>query len=173
MAEQSTQEIQAWFAGRVPDGWFSGPPEVSADGDEVLVVGNLPDVEVAKGSKADARTAARSARIDRFREETREQRMRIAQEAEHLFERNVSWGAACGDERKLFTTMSTPVMTRLRMTERQVLDTLVESGVARSRSDALAWCVRLVGQNQDRWMKDLREALVKVGQVRQEGPKVG
>ena len=173
MAEQATQEIQAWFAGRVPDGWFSGPPEVSADGDEVLVIGNLPDVEVAKGSKADARTAARSARIDRFREETREQRMRIAQEAERLFERNASWGAACGDERKLFTTMSTPVMTRLRMTERQVLDTLVESGVARSRSDALAWCVRLVGQNQDRWMKDLREALVKVGQVRQEGPKVG
>jgi hypothetical protein len=167
------QEVQAWFAGRVPDGWFSGPPEVSADGDEILVVGNLPDVEVAKGSKPEARAAARSARIDRFREETREQRMRIAQEAERLFERKVSWGAACGDERKLFTTMSTPVMTRLRMTERQVLDTLVESGVARSRSDALAWCVRLVGQNQEQWIKDLRDALVKVGQVRQEGPKVG
>jgi hypothetical protein len=170
MAEATVSEVQAWFAGRVPDGWFSGPPEVSMDGDEMLIVGNLADVEVAKGSKADAKTAARSARIDRFREETREQRMRIAQEAEHLFRRKVSWGAACGGERKLFTTMSTPVMTRLRMTERQVLDTLVESGVARSRSDALAWCVRLVGQNQESWIKELREALVKVGQVRQQGP---
>jgi hypothetical protein len=170
MAEATTSDVQAWFSGRVPDGWFSGPPEVSMDGDEMLVIGNLPDVEVAKGSKADAKTAARSARIDRFREETREQRMRIAQEAEHMFRRKVSWGAACGGERKLFTTMSTPVMTRLRMTERQVLDTLVESGVARSRSDALAWCVRLVGQNQETWIKELREALVKVGQVRQQGP---
>ena len=171
MPEPTTAEIQAWFAGRVPDGWFTRPPEVSTDGDEVLVVGDLPEVEVAKGSKAEARAAARSARIDRFREETREQRMRIAQEAERLFRRKVSWGAACGGERKLFTTMSTPVMTRLRMPERQVLDTLVESGVARSRSDALAWCVRLVGQNQEQWIKDLRQALVKVGQVRQEGPQ--
>src|SRR5256885_11919090 len=142
MPEATTSESQAWFAGRVPDGWFAGPPEVSADGDEILVVGQLPDVEVAKGSKADAKTAARSARIDRFREETREQRMRIAQEAERLFDRKVSWGAACGDEQKLFTTMSTPVMTRLRMSERQVLDTLVESGVARNRRDAPAGCVR-------------------------------
>jgi hypothetical protein len=172
MPEATVPEVQAWLAGRVPDGWFSGPPEVSMDGDEMLVVGNLPDVEVAKGSKADAKTAARSARVDRFREETREQRMRIAQEAEHLFRRKVSWGAACGGERKLFTTMSTPVMTRLRIAERHVLDTLVESGVARSRSDALAWCVRLVGQNQESWIKDLRDALVKVGEVRQEGPKV-
>jgi hypothetical protein len=170
MPEATTSEVQAWFAGRVPDGWFTGPPEVSMDGDEMLIVGNLAEVEVAKGSKAEAKTAARSARIDRFREETREQRMRIAQEAEHIFRRKVSWGAACGGERKFFTTMSTPVMTRLRMPERQVLDTLVESGVARSRSDALAWCVRLVGQNQETWIKELREALVKVGQVRQQGP---
>ena len=118
MPEATTSEVQAWFAGRVPDGWFAGPPDVSMDGDEMLVVGSLPDVEVAKGSKADAKAAARSARIDRFREETREQRMRIAQEAEHLFRRKVSWGATCGDERKLFTTMSTPVMTRLRRLRR-------------------------------------------------------
>jgi hypothetical protein len=172
MANASVDEIKSWFTGRMPDGWFSAPPEVSMDTDEVLVVGTLPDVEVAKGSKEDARQAARSARVDRFREETREQRMRIAQEAERLFRRKVSWGADCGGVRKLFTTMSSPVMTRLRMTERQVLDTLVESGVARSRSDALAWCVRLVSQNQEAWIKDLREALVKVGEVRQEGPKV-
>ena len=172
MPEATTSEVQAWFSGRVPDGWFAGPPDISMDGDEMLIVGSLPDVEVAKGSKADARAAARSARIDRFREETREQRMRIAQEAEHLFRRKVSWGATCGDERKLFTTMSTPVMTRLRMTERQVLDTLVESGVARSRSDALAWCVRLVGKNADEWLGELREALQHVERARASGPDI-
>src|ERR671927_418701 len=112
MADPSVSEIQAWFAGRMPDGWFTAPPEITTDNDEILVVGNLPDVEVAEGSKAEAKGAARSARVDRFREETREQRMRIAQEAERLFDRKVSWGAACGGEQKLFTTMSTPVMTR-------------------------------------------------------------
>ena len=49
-------------------------------------------------------------------------------------------------------------MTRLRQPQRQVLDTLVDAGVARSRADALAWCVRLVGQHEDDWLGELREA---------------
>jgi hypothetical protein len=61
-------------------------------------------------------------------------------------------------------------MTRLRMSERAVLDTLVDAGVARSRSEALAWCVRLVGKNEEAWIDRLREALVSVEQVRAEGP---
>ena len=61
-------------------------------------------------------------------------------------------------------------MTRLRMPERRVLDTLVDAGVARSRSHALAWCVRLVADKQDEWLKDLREALTNVEKVRGEGP---
>ena len=61
-------------------------------------------------------------------------------------------------------------MTRLRMNERQVLDTLIESGVALSRSHALAWCVRLVAERQEEWLKDLRDALKKVEEVRGEGP---
>jgi hypothetical protein len=75
-----------------------------------------------------------------------------------------------GGQRVMFTTFSVPVMTRLRQAERQVLDTLVDGGVARSRSDALAWCVRLVGANQDTWLADLRAALRQVEQVRAEGP---
>jgi hypothetical protein len=71
----------------------------------------------------------------------------------------------------MFTTYSVPVMTRLRQPERLVLDTLVEAGVARSRSDALAWCVRLVGEHEDAWLTELREALRKVEQVRSGGPK--
>lgn len=164
------EELRGWFAGRLPEGWFSGPPEVTADREEILVVGTLPEPEVGEGAADAERSAARQARIDGFREETRHQRMRIADEAEERFRRKVAWGAECGGERRLFTTMSIPVMTRLRMPERRVLDTLVEAGVARSRSHALAWCVRLVGQNQEQWIKDLREALVKVEEVRSGGP---
>jgi hypothetical protein len=166
----TTEEIAGWFAGRLPDSWFTAPPEVTADREEILVVGSLGDVELTGDPTDAARAAARSARIDRFREDTRDQRMRIADEAERHFRRKVSWGAECGGERLLFTTLSVPVMTRLRMDERAVLDTLVRGGVARSRSHALAWCVRLVGKHQGDWIKDLQDALVKVQQVRAEGP---
>ncbi len=169
-ADPTDSDIAGWFAGRLPDGWFTGPPTVAADGDEILVTGQLPDVEVAAGSDQNALAAARAARIDRFREETREQRMRIANEAERRFRRKVAWGAGCGDQTKTFTTLSIPVMTRLRMNERRVLDTLVEAGVARSRSDALNWCVRLVGKHQAEWIDELRQALVHVGEVRSKGP---
>jgi hypothetical protein len=164
------QDIPLWFAGKLPAAWFSGPPDVTSDGEEILVVGTLPDVELARGTSEDKRAAARTARIDRFREETREERMRIAREAERQFKRKVAWGATCGDETRVFTTLSVPVMTRLRMPDRAILDTLVAGGVARSRSDALAWCVRLVGMHQADWIKQLREAIVKVHEARSKGP---
>lgn len=172
MAE-AQQEVQGWFVGRIPEGWFTGPPEVTTDRDEILVVGALAEPEVAADATEAAKGAAREARIQRFREDTRQQRMRIAEEAEHRFRRKVSWGAQCGGVRKLFTTVSLPLMTRLRMPERAVLDTLVDAGVARSRSDALVWCVRLVGANQAEWIENLRQALVEVERVRGEGPQAG
>jgi hypothetical protein len=61
-------------------------------------------------------------------------------------------------------------MTRLRQPQRQVLDTLVDAGVARSRADALAWCVRLVAQHEDGWLAELREAMSQVADVRTKGP---
>jgi hypothetical protein len=118
-----------------------------------------------------SRAEAADGRIRRFREETRERRIEIALEAEQRFRRKVSWGVACADRKEMFTTLSVPVMTRLRQAERRVLDTLVDAGVARSRSDALAWCVRLVGEHVDSWLADLREALRRVEQVRAEGPR--
>jgi hypothetical protein len=127
-------------------------------------------VELAEGTSAEGRSAARVARILRFREETRDDRVRIAREAERQFGRKVAWGARSGDEVRVFTTLSVPVMTRLRMNERSILDTLVAGGVARSRSEALAWCVRLVGMHQADWIKGLRDALVKVDEVRSKGP---
>ncbi len=78
----------------------------------------------------------------------------------------------CGGQREMFTTLSVPVMTRLRQPERRVLDTLVDGGVARSRSDALAWCVRLVGKNADEWLGELREALQHVERARAAGPSL-
>ena len=164
-------ELTGWFAGRLPDGWFTGPAQVSVDDDEILVVGPLDEPEVPEGSEEGTREAARVARIKRFREDTRQARMRIADEAERLFGRTISWGATVGDTRRLFTTLNVPVMTRLRMPDREVLDTLIEAGVARSRSEALGWCVRLVGQHQADWIADLREALTHVQKVRAEGPK--
>lgn len=163
-------EIEGWFAGRLPDEWFEAPPEVEADREEILLVGTIPDVELGVDAGPDAVAAARTARIERFREDTRRQRMAIAEEAQHRFRRKVSWGARCGDVEAHFTTLALPVMTRLRKRERAVLDTLVSSGVARSRSHALAWCVRLVGQNQEEWISKLREALSEVEKVRAEGP---
>lgn len=163
-------DIATWFAGRVPKDWFTGPPDVTTDGDEILVVGTLPAVELASETAAPDRREAEAARVDRFRAESRDQRMEIAHEAERRFHRKVAWGARCGEVSRLFTSLSVPVMTRLRMPERTVLDTLVEAGVARSRSDALGWCVRLVGRHQADWIKELREALVKVGEVRGRGP---
>lgn len=164
-------DLAAWFAGRLPDGWFTGPPEVRADRDEILVVGRLG--EPALGGEADdhARAGACAARIQGFREDTRAQRMRVAQEAEARFGRKVAWGASCGAERAVFTSLGVPVMTRLRMAEREVLDTLVDASVARSRSEALAWCVRLVREHEGDWIRQLREALVHVERVRDDGPR--
>jgi len=166
-----TSTTQGWFVGRLPDGWFTGPPEITYDRDEILVIGRLAEPDVGAGAEAAARSAARQSRIQGFREESRERRMRIADEAEAKFGRKVAWGAECGDERMLFTSLSIPVMTRLRMPERSVLDTLVEASVARSRSEALAWCVRLVGDNQSEWIEQLREALAHVDEARAGGPE--
>jgi hypothetical protein len=163
-------ELAGWFAGRLPDAWFTGKPEVRVDREEILVVGDLAAPDLQADATDAAREAALGARIDRFREETRGERMRIAEEAQGRFRRHVSWGARIGDDERLFTTVAVPFMTRLRQPEREVLDTLVAAGVARSRSEALAWCVRLVGQHQGEWIAGLRDALKEVERRRREGP---
>jgi hypothetical protein len=158
-------EIQAWFTGRLPDEWFTEPAEVTVDREEITIVGTL-----AAPESDDAETAAEG-RIKRFREDTRARRIDIASEAERKFGRKVAWGARCGAVSEMFTTLSVPVMTRLRQSERRVLDTLVDAGVARSRSDALAWCVRLTGEHADAWLAELRDALRRVEEVRSQGPQ--
>ena len=137
-----TDDLAGWLAGRLPDGWFTGTPTVTVDREEILVVGELAAPNLEADADEAARAAASHGRIERFREETREERMEVARQAEHRYGRKVAWGARIGEVEELFTTLSVPVMTRLRQSERLVLDTLVDAGVARSRSDALAWAVR-------------------------------
>jgi hypothetical protein len=137
------------------------------------VIGELAAVAAATGAGEAEQAAANESRIDGFREDTRETRMRIADEAQRRFRRVVSWGVKLGGETTTFTTAAVPVMTRLRMRERGVLDTLVDAGVARSRSEALAWCVKLVGDNESEWIDKLRGALGSVHEARAAGPKPG
>jgi hypothetical protein len=168
---QVADDVAAWLRGRLPDEWMATPPVVSVDRDEILIT--LPlEAPVADGEDAAAQSSAETGRISRFREETREARMQVAREAEHRYGRRIAWGAVAGGTTLSFTTLSVPVMTRLRQPERQVLDTLVDAGVARSRSDALAWCVRLVGEHADDWLGELRDAMQAVERVRSKGPEL-
>jgi hypothetical protein len=169
---EGLDKLRGWFTGRLPDEWFDGSPQVVLDREEISVVGRLAEPEIAEGASAAERSGAIAGHVQRFREDSRERRIDIAHEAEHRFGRKVSWGVECGEETTMFTQLSVPVMTRLRQSERRVLDTLVDAGVARSRSDALAWCVRLVGKNADDWLGELRDALQHVERARAAGPQV-
>ncbi|HEX6448490.1 MAG TPA: hypothetical protein VF060_03410 [Trebonia sp.] len=191
-ASRFAEEVRGWFTERLPDDWFTEHPDVIVDREEITVVGTLPAPEMSDagpeasgGAEAGAEaaqdtteaTAAEAAaadgRIKRFREQTRSRRVEIALDAERRFGRKISWGARCASRNEMFTTLSVPVMTRLRQSERRVLDTLVDAGVARSRSDALAWCVRLTGEHADTWLTELRDALLRVEEVRAQGPRLG
>lgn len=163
--------ITAWFTGRLPEAWTTaGPAEITVDREEITVVLTIAEPELADGATDADRAEALAGRVTGFREDTREPRMKVAREAEHRFGRKVAWGVEVGDHAELFTHLAVPVMTRLRQPERLVLDTLVSANVARSRADALAWCVRLVGRNTETWLSELREAMESVDRLRAEGP---
>jgi hypothetical protein len=144
-AESSEAAIAAWFTQRLPQEWTSAaPPGVTVDREEITVVLTLTAPETAEGATDAEKAEGLAGLVARFREDS-----------------------------ELFTHLAVPVMTRLRQPERQVLDTLVDAGVARSRAHALAWCVRLVGQNTASWLGDLRSAMERVEQVRKAGPATG
>jgi hypothetical protein len=164
------EKLRGWFTGRLPDDLFEELADVTADREEITVIGRIPEPRLTEGASEAEREAAVQGRIQEFRERTREARIAVAREAEHRFGRKVSWGVECGGSRALFTHVAAPVMTRLRQPERAVLDTLIAAGVARSRSDALAWCVRLVQRHTDDWLTELRESLEHVQRVRAQGP---
>jgi len=182
MSEDSPDpaSLRGWFAGRLPQDWFLAAPTVEVDREEITVIGALTPPDLPADAPEAERRAARAGRAKAFREATRAERMAIADEVEHRTGRKVAWAVTIGagggtggedaDDPIRFTHLAVPVMTRLRQPERQVLDTLVDSGVARSRSDALAWCVRLVGRHTGDWLDDLRTAMADVERVRRTGP---
>ena len=171
-----TTEMKEWLIKRLPRDWYAADRDLSetlqvlADRDEVVIIGPLEAPEFEEGSDSDVVESEHRKVVKRWREQTREQRMEIAEEAQERFERPVSWGASIGDSRFLFTHVGVPAMTRLKITERQVLDTLVDAGVASSRSEALAWCVRYAGKREEEWLKDLKKAFESVAEVRSKGP---
>jgi hypothetical protein len=101
MDEKELGSIKGWFAGRLPDGWFTGV-EVAIEDDQIVVLGTLPDVSLGSGSSPEEKEGAAAGRIARFREETRGERIGIAQEAEERFKKYVTWGARLGGVTKRF-----------------------------------------------------------------------
>ena len=168
------ERVGGWFAGRLPEEWRSAPAEMTIDREEIIVRLSIPDVALPDDTSDAARAEARAGRAKAFREETRGRRIEIAREAEHRYDATVSWGVVIGEgdgaHRELWTHVAAPAMTRLRQPQRMVLDALVEAGVARSRADALVWCVRLVGQHEADWLTELRDAMTAVADVREKGP---
>jgi hypothetical protein len=166
--------VVGWFRARLPEEWSPADAEITIDREEITVVLRVADPDLAPDDGPEVAAEARSGRAAAFREDTRQRRMTIADQASRRFGRTVSWGAVVGSgdrpHRELWTHVAAPVMTRLRQPQRIVLDTLVEAGVARSRADALAWCVRLVGQHESDWLEELRTAMTGVQEVRRRGP---
>src|SRR4029077_4737222 len=105
--EAEPDEVRGWFAGRLPDDWFEGTPDITLDTEEILLVGTLSSAGLPADTPA-AKAAAQAARVKRFREDTRDHRIRIAREAEHRYGRQISWGAVCGEHRERFTTLAPP-----------------------------------------------------------------
>ena len=99
MEQKEFDTIKGWFAGRLPDGWFTGV-DVTVEDDQIVVLGTLPELKV--GSTPEEKEGAAAGRIARFREETRGQRIGIAQEAEERFHKYVTWGAKLGGVTKRF-----------------------------------------------------------------------
>ena len=160
ITSKELQKLEELVSPMIPGGWFVGPPRLTVDDDEILVVGTLADDGPGDGGP------------DAFREATRAARMEIADCVQPATGRSVAWGVTTGETTTVFTSLGVPVMTRLRIGERQVLDTLIAAGVARSRSEALAWCVRFVGQKETDWLEELRTSIERVTRVRSEGPRL-
>ncbi|MFV0260099.1 MAG: hypothetical protein ACK5PP_16810 [Acidimicrobiales bacterium] len=169
-------QAASWFTDQIPDQWFDAPIDVRCDRDEIVVTGRLADPGSDDPGPAGSTTPGSAgsgdhvARIEQFREQTRSQRLANADVGQQRWRRVVSWGAECGPVTVRFSNVAVPVMTRLRFDVRQVLDTLIDAGVARSRSEAMAWCVRQVGDHQSEWIERLRDAMIEVERIRNEGP---
>ena len=143
------------------------------DRDEILIVGRVSAPEVPDDADEVTLAAAEAGRIARFREETRDERMAVAREAEHLYGRSIAWGAEAG-----------ATVRRVHRPLGAGDDPAAPAGTGRARHpgrqwrgpeplDALLWCVKLVATNADAWLADLRAAMESVESVPAAGPDRG
>ena len=100
MSNADLSQVQGWFAGRLPDGWFTGA-DVTVEDDQIVVLGKLSEEGLPTDEPSKEGFAA--GRIGRFRDETRRSRIGIAREAEERFGKYVTWGATLGGVTKRFT----------------------------------------------------------------------
>ncbi|HEX9371800.1 MAG TPA: hypothetical protein VF897_12380 [Roseiflexaceae bacterium] len=162
----NTGELQNWLREHLPANLLVGPPEMTIYDDEAVIVLPLATAELDAGLGGEERRRAEERQIAQRREETRPLRMKLARELQSQLGRPVAWGMRAGGSEALFTTRSTPVMTRLGRAEREVLDTLMAAGVADTRSSALAYAVRAFAAEHADWLAEVREAIAQVEQVR-------
>lgn len=81
MEKTKLDAVAGWFAGRLPDGWFTEAPSVTTDDKQIVVLGALEGPSLPAGASAEFKGGYEAARIHRFREHTRGYRIAIAREA--------------------------------------------------------------------------------------------
>lgn len=153
-------DLEAWLLARLPADLVASAPQLLTYDDELVIM-----LLVAAGAEGLGEAAAHG-RIAELREASRPLRVQLARELQAVLRRPIAWGMRLGEAEELFTTRSTPVMTRLNRNERDVLDTLVAAGVADTRSAALAYVVRAFAIAHGEWLAEVRQAIEQVQQVR-------
>ena len=162
--------VVAWFAGRLPDEWTAaGEPELTVDREEVTVVITIAEPELADdadgptraeavaGASAGSARTPRATHRDRPRGRAPVRTKGCVGRAGRRPDRAVHSSRRPGHD---------PVASARTTCARHPR----RAGVARSRADALAWCVRLVGQHTDDWLAKSRAAIADVERLHAEGP---
>ncbi len=153
-------EVRQWLNEHLKE-LYPEPVEASIVDGELLIMGRLPvEGEVAE---EDARN-----RINQHREESRPQRVDLAQELQRLTGLPVAWGVRYGQVTAYFSSLRVPVMTRLGRAERDVLDTLIRGGIARNRSQAVNWAIQAFARGQRDWLRQMREAVNSLSNIREQ-----
>ncbi|MDE3075391.1 MAG: hypothetical protein KGJ86_08170 [Chloroflexota bacterium] len=158
-------QLKEWLLNHLPATVAAAEPDISVDGDEILIVLKLNTSSIAEEQN---RPEAERALIERRRNETRGLRTQAGRRLGRSFGRAVSWGMQAGDSLELFTNNTAPVMTRLSRQERHVLDALITAKVANTRSGALGYVVRTFAAEHQEWLAEVQEAMSRVAGLREK-----
>lgn len=90
---QTNSSIEAWLTGRIPSDWSTvAAPTIVIDREEITITITADEPDLADDASDADRAEAVAGRITGFREDTRDQRIGIARDGEHRFERKVCVG---------------------------------------------------------------------------------